>query len=98
MILLTEEEILGVYSYSFPHTATVEFTDREIAKAQVKKAMEEVISLVVTERKIYGLLCKKHKKLKPADRQSDLFYKGYARALQVIINQLKQVLKKECDD
>ena len=34
MPVLNDEEILVIYSESFPHTATVEFMDREVAKAQ----------------------------------------------------------------
>ncbi len=34
--VMSDEGILGVYSESFPHTATVEFIDREIAKHQAE--------------------------------------------------------------
>ncbi|MBA7574731.1 hypothetical protein ES708_16546 [subsurface metagenome] len=55
-----------------------------------EEKLREIESLVVAERKIYKLLHEKHKELNPNEKQSDLFYKGYMRGLQVIINKLRQ--------
>jgi len=68
--------------------------DREDDLKEAKREeIEEAISLAVAQRKIYKLIHEKHKAIKPGDKESDLFYGGYMRGLQVIITRFKQAQK-----